>query len=152
MMPASLPLYFEANQGQAANPAQFIARGQDSQFLISPDRRKSCFAKPPGHFGADGADAIRGRKMRRRKSGDGGIARQNQLPHRQRPAQWQTGVATFAKVRVGELYPGVNLVYYGNQRQLEYDFTIAPGANPASSPFISTAWTKFPSIRRANWF
>jgi hypothetical protein len=46
------------------------------------------------------------------------------------PAQWRTGVAMFAKVRVGELYPGVNLVYYGNQQQLEYDFAIAPGANP----------------------
>ena len=46
------------------------------------------------------------------------------------PARWQTGVATFAKVRVGEIYPGVNLTYYGNQRQLEYDFTVAPGADP----------------------
>jgi hypothetical protein len=46
------------------------------------------------------------------------------------PAQWHTGVAMFAKVRVSELYPGVNLVYYGNQQQLEYDFTIAPGAKP----------------------
>src|SRR5208282_396748 len=36
MMPASLPLYFEANQGQVDSPAQFIARGLDSQFLISP--------------------------------------------------------------------------------------------------------------------
>ena len=46
------------------------------------------------------------------------------------PAQWRTGVGMFAKVRIGELYPGINLVYYGNQQQLEYDFAIAPGANP----------------------
>ena len=46
------------------------------------------------------------------------------------PAGWQTGVATFAKVRVADIYPGVNLTYYGNQRQLEYDFTVAPGADP----------------------
>jgi hypothetical protein len=46
------------------------------------------------------------------------------------PAQWQTGVTTFARVRVGGLYPGVNLIYYGNQRQLEYDLTVAPNADP----------------------
>ena len=46
------------------------------------------------------------------------------------PAQWRSGVPTFAKVRVEGIYPGVNLVYYGNQQQLEYDFTIAPDANP----------------------
>ena len=46
------------------------------------------------------------------------------------PARWQTGVATFAKVRVGEIYPDVNLIYYGNQRQLEYDFTVAPDSDP----------------------
>ncbi len=39
-------------------------------------------------------------------------------------------MATFARVCVGQLYPGINLTYYGNQRQLEYDFTIAPGADP----------------------
>ena len=39
---------------------------------------------------------------------------------------------TFAKVRVEEIYPGVNLVYYGNQHQLEYDFTVAPEANPGA--------------------
>jgi hypothetical protein len=48
------------------------------------------------------------------------------------PAQWRSGVATFSKVRVAEIYPGINLVYYGNQKRLEYDFNIAPGANPDS--------------------
>ena len=46
------------------------------------------------------------------------------------PAQWHTGVPTFAKVRVDGIYPGIGLVYYGNQQQLEYDFEVAPGANP----------------------
>jgi len=46
------------------------------------------------------------------------------------PARWRVGVDTFAKVRVEELYPGVSLVYYGNQQQLEYDFALAPGTDP----------------------
>src|SRR5207249_475109 len=46
------------------------------------------------------------------------------------PAQWRRDVPTFAKVRYPDVYPGVDLIYYGNQRQLEYDFVVAPGANP----------------------
>ncbi len=45
-------------------------------------------------------------------------------------AQWRSGISTFGKVSVDEIYPGIGLVYYGNQQRLEYDFTIAPGANP----------------------
>jgi hypothetical protein len=46
------------------------------------------------------------------------------------PGQWRTQVSTFGKVRYESVYPGVDLVYYGNQRQLEYDWVLAPGANP----------------------
>ncbi len=48
------------------------------------------------------------------------------------PAQWRAGVPIFAKVRVEEIYPGINLVYYGNQQQIEYDLTVAAGASPNS--------------------
>jgi len=46
------------------------------------------------------------------------------------PGRWRTGVPTYAKVAYEGVYPGVNLVYYGNQRQLEYDFVVAPRADP----------------------
>lgn len=44
--------------------------------------------------------------------------------------QWHTGIANFARVRYQAVYPGIDVVYYGNQNQLEYDFVLAPGANP----------------------
>jgi CSLREA domain-containing protein len=47
------------------------------------------------------------------------------------PVKWRTNVATFAKVKYENVYPGVDLVYYGNQRQLEYDFVVAPGVDPS---------------------
>ena len=47
------------------------------------------------------------------------------------PAKWRTSVPTYAKVQYSGVYPGVDLVYYGNQRQLEYDFLIAAGSNPS---------------------
>src|SRR5439155_22827972 len=44
-------------------------------------------------------------------------------------ASWRTGVPTYAKVKYGDVYPGVDLIYYGNPQQLEYDFVLAPGAS-----------------------
>lgn len=46
------------------------------------------------------------------------------------PKKWRTNVSTYAKVKYKGVYPGIDLVYYGNQRQLEYDFVVSPGANP----------------------
>jgi hypothetical protein len=46
------------------------------------------------------------------------------------PANWRAGIPTYSKIRYSDVYPGVDLVYYGNQQQLEYDFIVAPGADP----------------------
>ena len=46
------------------------------------------------------------------------------------PDKWRTNVPNYTKVKYKSIYPGIDLVYYGNQRQLEYDFVVAPGADP----------------------
>jgi hypothetical protein len=46
------------------------------------------------------------------------------------PKNWRAHVPTYSTVEVRQLYPGIDLLYYGNQRQLEYDFTVAPGIDP----------------------
>jgi hypothetical protein len=51
------------------------------------------------------------------------------------PAKWRTSVPTYAKVKYEGIYSGIDLVYYGNQRQLEYDFIVAPGADPRRIAF-----------------
>jgi hypothetical protein len=51
------------------------------------------------------------------------------------PAKWRSGVPTYAKVKYEGIYSGIDLVYYGNQRQLEYDFIVAPGADPRRIAF-----------------
>jgi uncharacterized repeat protein (TIGR01451 family) len=49
------------------------------------------------------------------------------------PATWHTDVPTYAKVRYSDVYPGIDLVYYGNQEgRLEHDFVVAPGADPTA--------------------
>jgi len=47
------------------------------------------------------------------------------------PARWRTGVPTYARVRVADLYPSISLIHYGNPQHLEYDFVVAPGGDPA---------------------
>lgn len=65
-----------------------------------------------------------------------GIAALDELPGRSNyflgndPKKWRTNVPNYAKVKYQSVYPGVDLVYYGNPRQLEYDFVVAPGADP----------------------
>jgi Beta-propeller repeat len=123
------PLYFEANRGQIAGSAPFFARGHDYQFLISPAEAQIMLHKTAAEpvtvrmqfVGANAQAQIRG---------DAALPGKINYLTGNDPAQWRTGVETFARVSIGELYPGINLVYYGNQQQLEYDFMIAPGANP----------------------
>ncbi|MGE0820512.1 MAG: SBBP repeat-containing protein [Candidatus Binatia bacterium] len=68
------------------------------------------------------------------------------------PAQWHTDIPTFRKVKYHAVYPGVDLVYYGKQRQLEYDFVVAPGAEPSEIrlSFIDQAGKAFPQTLDAN--
>ena len=49
------------------------------------------------------------------------------------PKQWHTGIPQFAGVHYQNVYPGIDLVFYGSQGHLEYDFKVAPGANPAQA-------------------
>ncbi len=60
--------------------------------------------------------------------------RVNYLTGRDR-SQWRTGVSTFGRLRLAGLYRGIDVVYYGTSRQLEYDFLVHPGADPSAIRF-----------------
>ena len=51
------------------------------------------------------------------------------------PAKWQTNVKTYARIRYKNVYPGIDLLYHGNNRQVEFDFVVAPGADPGAIQF-----------------
>jgi hypothetical protein len=55
------------------------------------------------------------------------------------PKKWRTNVPNYAKVKYANVYPGIDLVYYGNQGKLEYDFVVSPGADPRSIEFAIIA-------------
>ena len=51
------------------------------------------------------------------------------------PRKWRTNIPTYGKVKYKDVYPGIDLIYYGNQRQLEFDFVVAPGGDPTAIKF-----------------
>ncbi|MEO8433995.1 MAG: PQQ-dependent sugar dehydrogenase [Pyrinomonadaceae bacterium] len=120
-----LPLSFEANQGQADQRVKFLCRtGGYSLFLTSAE---AVIGSAQGRSGM--TLKLRGANP------NAGVKGIEQLPERRNylignnPSKWQTDVPTFRKVVYDEIYPGIRLTYYGNQKQLEYDFELAPGAD-----------------------
>jgi hypothetical protein len=146
-----LPLSFEANQGQTDPKAKFLSRGSgyalfltDSSAVLAltkqdasnalPDRAVRDGLKPASVPHAKKTDVVRMELAG--ASHDIHVAGTDRLPGSANyfigndSAKWHIGVPTYSKVQYTGVYPGVDLVYYGSQRQLEYDFVVAPGANP----------------------
>jgi uncharacterized protein (TIGR03437 family) len=118
------PLRFEVNQGQSAPEIQFIARGHG--YALALTGTEAVLQKNGARFRLQwlGANA-------RAQSAPAGL-----LPGRSHyfrgktPQQWRTDMIGYARVEYAEIYPGIDLVWYGNQQHLEHDFIVAPGANP----------------------
>jgi len=126
-----LPLHFEANRGQAEPRVKFISRGNRHALYLT--QAETVLAL---HNEATGKSAALHLKM------DGSnpapeVRGEDELPARvnyfrgQDQDGWQRDVPTFARVHYANVYDGIDAVYYGNQRQLEYDFNVAPFADPA---------------------
>jgi hypothetical protein len=131
----SLPLAFEANAGQFDDAVRFLARGSGYTLWVTPSEAVLGLVEP----GA--AETARARIVRVQLVGasddttlHGEDRRAGVVNHfsGNDPARWRTRVPTFARVRYASAYPGIDLVYYGQQRSLEYDFVVAPGADPSA--------------------
>ena len=126
-----LPLSFEANHGQVDPSVGFVARSTGYQLFLTPDqavlvmRRPGAVATDTLHMALVGATPQRPQGVDRLPGTVNYITGND-------PTGWRTSIPTYAKVLLREVYPGIDLVYYGNGRQLEYDFILAPGADPAS--------------------
>lgn len=120
-----LPLSFEANRGQTDGRVKFLAHGQGYTLFLTKGEAvlsaPQCTALRMKFRGANPAAEIIGVDEQAGKS--------NYFVGND-PMRWHSNVPTYAKVRYESLYQGIDLVYYGNQRQLEYDFVVAPGADP----------------------
>ena len=136
-----LPLEFEANQGQSDSQVKFLARGQGyALFLTSNDAVLSLSKSSSAtQKTTDATAALRIHLIGGNPSPE--VEAQEKLPGTSNyfighdPRNWRTNVAQYARVRYRDVYPGIDLVYYGNQRQLEYDIAVAPGADPKQVRF-----------------
>jgi hypothetical protein len=137
----SLPLFFEQNQGQTAPQVKFLARGAGYGLFLTADEavlELQTSALSTQHSALRSQPSSRS-VIRMRLEGANSSARvsgASLLPGKSNyfigndPAKWRHDIPQFARVECRAVYPGVDLVYYGNQGQLEYDFRVAPGADP----------------------
>ena len=126
-----LPLSFEINKGQTAAPVKFLSRGLGYQLFLTGNeavlsmqkgsvlRLKMLGANTAPH--AEGQDELPG-KVNYFRGSD--------------PEHWLSNISTYAKVNFKDVYPGIDMVYYGNQGELEYDFAVAPGVDPKVIKFV----------------
>jgi hypothetical protein len=153
----NLPLSFEENVGQTARDVRYVAHGGRYELLLTSQEAVVAL-RPAGHFDFSPRHrfatlrALREARRKARPAGqmtvlrlqlEGGnpqpqITGTDLLPGKVNyfigndPKKWHTDVPTYAKVKYVDVYPGVDLVFYGSERHLEYDFIVAPGANPAA--------------------
>jgi len=137
-----LPLQFEANRGQTHQDVHFLSRGAGYSLYLTAGEAVLVLTKPNADAKDDARSAkTRGESVALRMSLVGAarkptVSGTDELPGKANyfigkdRSKWRTNVPTYARVHYREVYPGIDLVYYGNQRQLEYDFVVAPGANP----------------------
>jgi len=127
----NLPLRFERNDGQTDARVKFISRGNGYTLFLTPSEAVLASARA----GKKGVLRVRmvGANPHARIEGIDQLAGRSNYFIGNDPNKWRTNIPSYSKVRYGNVYPGVDLVYYGaRQRQLEYDFIVAPGANPAT--------------------
>ena len=122
----TLPVSFERNVGQAPADAHFVAHGAGHTLLLT---RRGAVVRLP-----QGTDVLM-RLLGATTMAPDGEAR---LPGVVNyfvgadPSAWRTDVPTFQRARYERVYDGIDLVYYGHAGRLEYDFVVAPGANPTA--------------------
>jgi uncharacterized repeat protein (TIGR01451 family) len=120
-----LPLSFELNQGQADARVKFLARGHGYALFLTDNGAVFSFSETKTALHMRLQDAATSAQ----------ITGVDQLPGKvnylrgNNSTDWCTDIPTYARVRYEQVYKGVDLVYYGNQRQLEYDFVVQPGAS-----------------------
>jgi hypothetical protein len=126
-----LPLAFEPAPAEADDSTDFRARGAGYTLALSATEASFLLAGESNEasptvlrmnlVGANSQAAVKGLDERQGKV--------NYLIGNE-PAQWRTNIPTFGRVQYTGVYSGIDVVYYGNQRRLEYDFVVAPGSDP----------------------
>jgi hypothetical protein len=127
---SGLPLNFEQNLGQAPGEVQYLAHGPSYAIDLTAQGAVLAF----GGQASPSAHRIRlrvqGANHAARPAAEAPLAGHVNYFIGNDPSKWRSNVATYGKVRYAGVYPGIDLVYYGTEGRLEYDFAVAPGSEP----------------------
>ncbi|HEX2776807.1 MAG TPA: Ig-like domain-containing protein, partial [Candidatus Acidoferrales bacterium] len=156
-----LPLFFEANEGQTDPRVRYLTRSNGYTMFLTPTETVLVEEKTVSSSG-DKFDGLPASFRTEAKSSSQSVLRMKllgansapkfqgleELPGKvnyligKNPANWRTGVPLYSQVQVGKVYPGVDLLFHGDERQLEYDFIVSPGADPNQIGFKISGATK----------
>jgi hypothetical protein len=146
-----LPLSFEENLGQTAQQVRYVSHGNGYELFLTPQEAVLASPAPvsydfsPLHRFATFRtirEVSRARTMTAvhlrfeganpatRITGTDQLEKNTSYFVGNDPKKWRTNVPSYRGVKYAGIYPGVDLVFYGNQNRLEYDFVVAPGADP----------------------
>ena len=148
-----LPLSFEANQGQSAADVKYLSRADGYLLSLRDQEADLTFRQVPAArpiatnrlklYRTHRVPTALGKfsTVRMRLAGSNPSAEITGLDRTATqinyfigndPKKWHTEVPAYSKVKYAGIYPGVDLMFYGNRRELEYDFVVAPGTDPKS--------------------
>ena len=131
-----LPLIFEPNQGQSDPEVKFLAHGGGYGIFLTDKQAVLTLRHSAAGTQRSVPQASVVRMMLEGASANSVVSGSEELPGKSNyfigndPAKWHTDIPQFARVRYREVYPGIDLVYYGKQGQLEYDFEVGSGGDP----------------------
>src|SRR5687767_2275423 len=124
-----LPMRFEKNEGQTDARVRFVARGAGYGFFVTDTETVAVLQKGGSApavvrtqlVGSNQAPSVKGEELLEGKS--------HYLVGSDL-SKWRTNVPQFGRVRTTGVYDGIDVAYYGNQGEIEYDFVVAPGSDP----------------------
>ncbi len=122
------PLHFERRESQGPGSVRYVSRGRG--YGVSVGSAEMVLSLEKGRKGSSLRVSLAGART------DAEVEGLEELPGKANyfigndPKKWRTNVPAYAKVRCRGVYPGIDLVYHGRERELEYDFVVAPGADP----------------------
>ncbi len=126
---ATLPLVFTPNVGQEDTSVRFTARGHGYTLQLTASGAVLSLAKDKEQTGSLRLKVRNARPDVAIEGVDELPAKVNYLIGRD-PAKWRRGIASYHQVAYRSILPGIDLIYHGQNGQLEYDFRVSPGANP----------------------
>ncbi|HYA24443.1 MAG TPA: SBBP repeat-containing protein, partial [Terriglobales bacterium] len=126
---SQLPLVFEANQGQSDPRVKFLAHGSAYGLFLTADSAVLRLQHSDKQVSVLSMVLV-GASPKAEPEGTDELPGKSNYFIGNDPAKWHRDVPQFGRVRYANIYPGVDLVFYGKQRRLEYDFEVLPGGDP----------------------